>query len=142
MVDFIGLGGGWYSEMKKLGLPVMDVNVAKESWDKDKWDRLRDQLWCEYRDWLVTGSIVRDRALQQETIKPIIDNEYSSKRGAIKIESKLKTKKRLGAKEGASPNRADAMIITFAYGMATRRNKPVPSFSSRHQFNDATWMSA
>ncbi|KKL88886.1 hypothetical protein LCGC14_1920250, partial [marine sediment metagenome] len=88
-----------------------------------------------------------DEKLFNELIIPLIV-ELSSARGRIdsriKIESKEGIRKRLGAeRRGArksSPNRADALIITFDVGIELKRRKAFKRQSWRE--DNTTWMSA
>lgn len=109
MVDSIGLGAGVVDRLKELGLPARGVNVAESPSVKDKFLRLRDELWWSAREWLEGRecSIPDDDDLIGELTSP--KYEFTSA-GKIQIESKQDMKKR-GV---ASPNRADALIMTFA----------------------------
>ena len=112
-VDVIGIGAGVVDRLRELGLPVFGVNVAESASDDGKYNRLRDELWFRGRDWLAARDCAMhpdDNALVGELTTPrysILSN------GKIKAEGKDELKKR-GV---ASPNRADAWLLTFAYGM-------------------------
>lgn len=112
-VDVIGIGAGVVDRLKELGLPVRGINVAESSSVSDKYSRLRDELWFAGREWLEAKDckLADDQALIAEltTVKYSI---LSS--GKIKVESKDEMKKR-GV---ASPNRADAWLLTLAPGTA------------------------
>lgn len=115
-VDVIGIGAGVVDRLKELGLPVRGVNVAEASSVSDKYARLRDELWFKGREWLagLDVKLADDDALIAEltTLKyGILSN------GKIKVESKEDAKKR-GI---ASPNRADAWLMTFAGGQDKRQ---------------------
>jgi hypothetical protein len=71
--------------------------------------RLRDELWFQVREWFGTRAvrIPKDDPLIAELVVPKYKIESS---GKIKAESKDELKKR-GEK---SPNRADALCLTFA----------------------------
>lgn len=110
-VDVIGIGAGVVDRLKELGLPVRGINVAEAPSVKDAYSRMRDELWFAGRDWLagLDVALCEDDALIAEltTLKySILSN------GKIKVESKDEAKKR-GI---ASPNRADAWLMTFAGG--------------------------
>ena len=139
MVDSIGWGAGWYDAMRRKGLPVQPVNVAQKSHDQTKWFQKRDELWLKGAKYCEAGSLAGDRKLFRELIKPLIDQDFMGKTGKIKVESKEKMKKRL-KKEGASPNRADAFIITFDYGIELKRRKQ----PKRQPWNEenTTWQSS
>lgn len=109
MVDEIGLGAGVLDRLKELGLPARGVNVAESPAVKEKFLRLRDELWWSAREWLEARDckIPEDDDLIGELTSP--KYQFTSA-GKIQIESKLDMKKR-GV---ASPNKADAFIMTFA----------------------------
>lgn len=108
-VDVIGIGAGVVDRLKELGLPVVGVNVAESPSVTDKYERLRDELWFSGKEWLSRRDcrLIDDDALIGELTTPkyqILSN------GKIKVEAKKDMKKR-GV---ASPNKADAFLLTFA----------------------------
>lgn len=111
-VDVIGLGAGVVDRLRELGLPVRGINVGEApATDDRRYMRLRDELWFKTRDWFETRAVSMppDQALIAELCGPKYKIESS---GKIKVESKDDMKKR-GVK---SPNRADALCLTFAGG--------------------------
>jgi hypothetical protein len=110
LIDSIGIGSGVCDRLSELNLPVQGVNVAEAAKDNKKHANLRAELWCKYRDALNEGKlkIPDDNELigQSSSIK----YKFNSN-GAIQIEAKEDLKKR-GL---ASPDRADAVCLTFAY---------------------------
>ena len=109
LVDAIGLGAGVVDRLKEQGLPVRGINVAESSATKDKYMRLRDELWWASREWLQEKNcqLEDDSDLIGELTAPKYDFTSS---GKILVESKMDMKKR-GV---PSPNSADAWNLTFA----------------------------
>jgi len=110
LVDAIGVGSGVADRLKQMGLPVRGVNVSESPAVKEKYMRLRDELWFRLREWLETldCSLPDDPDLVSE----LTNVKYSFQpSGKIKVESKDEIKKRTG---GKSPDLADALIMTFA----------------------------
>lgn len=110
-VDVIGIGAGVVDRLKELGLPVRGVNVAESASVKDMYSRQRDELWFSGREWLenLDCMLADDDAL----IGELTTAKYQVlSTGKIKVEGKDEMKKR-GI---ASPNRADAFLLTFAGG--------------------------
>jgi hypothetical protein len=108
-VDVIGIGAGVVDRLEELGLPVRGINVAESASASIKYMRLRDELWFLGREWLEA----RDCRLadDDELIGELVTPKYKiESNGKIKVESKDDMKKR-GV---ASPNRADAWLLTFA----------------------------
>lgn len=111
-VDVIGIGAGVVDRLRELGLPVRGVNVGESpSSAPERFMRLRDELWWKVREWFESRAVTMppDNALKAELVAPKYKLESS---GKIKIESKDDMKKR-GLK---SPNKADALGLTFAGG--------------------------
>lgn len=108
-IDVIGLGAGVVDRAAELGLPVQAVNVAESPSVEDRYMRLRDELWFKGREWLAARDckLADDDALIAELTTPKYKIESS---GKIKVEGKDEMRKR-GV---ASPNRADAWLMTFA----------------------------
>lgn len=111
-VDVIGMGGGVVDRLRELGLPVRGINVGESPGiDRDRYMRLRDELWFEARKWFETRAVrmPADDKLAAELVGPKYKVESS---GKLKVESKDEMKKR-GLK---SPNKADAFCLTFGGG--------------------------
>lgn len=111
-VDAIGLGAGVADRLRELGLPSRGINVGESaSSAPERFMRLRDELWWKCRDWFETRAVTipPDDALTVELGAPKYKLESS---GKLKVESKDDMKKR-GVK---SPNKADALCLTFAGG--------------------------
>lgn len=125
-VDVIGIGAGVVDRLRELGLPVRGVNVGEAAASRpERYLRLRDDLWWMTREWFESRivTIPRDDALISELVGPKYKIESS---GKIKIESKDDMKKR-GLK---SPNKADALCLTFAGGdIKAEMRRPVASLN-------------
>ena len=109
LVDSIGLGAGVVDRLKEQGLPVRGINVAESSATKEKFMRLRDELWWKSREWLQE----KDCRLEDDAdlIGELTSPKYSfTSSGKVLVESKIEMKKR-GV---PSPNCADAWNLTFA----------------------------
>lgn len=78
---------------------------------------LRAHMWKQARDWFKAGGVIPEDPILYEELTSI----ETVPRGDMKIqlESKKEYKKRLGR----SPNRADALVISFAYPV--RRKNPL-----------------
>jgi hypothetical protein len=109
LVDSVGLGAGVVDRMKELNLPVRGVNVGESPSGKDKFNRLRDELWWKAREWFDSREvkIPEDERLiaQLSTLK----YRFTST-GKIVVEGKEDLMKR-GVE---SPDEADAFVLTMA----------------------------
>ena len=109
-VDSIGIGAGVAAQMREDHLPVIDVNVGERAAAKNRFNRLRDELWWDVREWFsdLRVSMPLDEALIFELAGITFDNNTQA--GRIKIESKPDMIKRLKF----SPDLAEAFMLTFA----------------------------
>ncbi|MCG7904396.1 MAG: terminase B [Candidatus Thiodiazotropha weberae] len=120
MVDSIGVGAGVVDRLKEQGLPARGVNVAERPSDHDKHLRLRDELWWKGREWFQGMDVVIPE--DKELIAELITLTYKlSSAGKTQVESKDDAKKR-GI---ASPNLADAFLLTFATSDNKSLRKPL-----------------
>lgn len=111
-VDAGGVGGGVVDILhdrgyKKIVRPVMFGSRAISA---DRYYNRRAEMWDELRRWLSAEQNVQlpaDEELAAELCAP--DKKYDS-RGRLYLEEKEKIKKRLGH----SPDKADALALTFA----------------------------
>ena len=108
-IDSIGIGAGLADRLKELDLPAVSVAVSESASLKEKFTRLRDELYWNCREWFEGRDvkIPQDDNLIQEICG--IRYKYLST-GKLKIESKDEMKRR-GQR---SPDVADAFVLTFA----------------------------
>lgn len=128
-IDEIGVGAGvtdWLYKHPGARKNVFGINVANESPDRRKYDRLRDYLWVQVKEKCMQGlfsfpdvtinfgDIVVN--LGQELANELSTPSYDfNNLGGIKVESK----KELKARGKASPNIADALCLTeYFHGTA------------------------
>lgn len=112
-IDVIGLGSGVFDRLEELGFPVIPVNVSESpALNPQKYNRLRDELWGNMRDWLESrrGKICDNE--EGDLVGQLTTPRYKvlDSTGKIRIETKDELKKR-GV---SSPNIADAHNMTFA----------------------------
>ncbi len=116
LVDVIGLGAGVVDRLTELGLPVTGVNVGEQPSSNKQYMRLRDELWFKGRDWFSSRDCYFPKE-DDKTVAELVNVTYDfHSNGRIIVESKKDMKKR-GV---ASPNRADAFLLTFATGLEKR----------------------
>lgn len=117
-IDVIGVGAGVSDWLEKHNMKnLFQINVANSSSNLEKYNRLRDELWCKVRDNCLLGKYsFPDTAVngEEETLGQQLASELSCVRykfnahGGYIIESK----KDLKARGVASPNIADALCLT------------------------------
>lgn len=108
LVDSIGLGAGVVDRLRELGLPAYGINVSESPPTGGNFTRLRDELYFHLRQWLESREtrLLKDDAFAME-LQGIRYGFTST--GKLKIESKDEMRKRVKA----SPDRTDALCLTF-----------------------------
>lgn len=114
-VDVIGLGAGVVDRLEELELPVTAVNVAEMAAMKDRYVRMRAELWHEGRLFFEKKDCWISDSISEELLERFIEEcsetafkDHSS--GKLDVESK----KDLKARGVDSPNLADAFLMTLA----------------------------
>lgn len=104
-----GFGTGIYSAGKQLGRRWRLVSFSEVSQDTQYLNK-RAEMWGLMKQWLKDGGAIPD---DQQMVDDLTGPEYIPNRldGKVQLEAKDDMKKR-GL---ASPNRADALALTFAY---------------------------
>lgn len=126
-----GYGTGIVSAGKTMRRNWMLVWFAGEATDKGCLNK-RSEMWKMARDWLREGgSIPKDPQLHEELISP---ETIARTDGKIQLESKKDMKSR-GL---SSPNRADALVLSFAYPV-TGKPKSKPK-TSNYSSGGQGWM--
>lgn len=131
-LDSAGIAGPIASRLRNLGHKnIMEVNFGGFSPDS-KCAFLRDHMWNQMNEWLLKGAIDSDPGLEADLAGPVL---VSDKLQRIKLESKELMKKRLkkAGKDGASPDDADALALTFAHPVAPQVKPKVSRVSAASQ---------
>jgi hypothetical protein len=102
-----GFGSGVIDSMIQAGYSPVEVHFSQESLSK-KYLNKRAEMWFSMAEWIKRGgAIPKDNTLAKELVSPM----YYFHNGKFKLEDKDQIKKRLGF----SPDRADALALTFAH---------------------------
>ena len=134
-IDSIGVGGGLADRLSELDLPAIGIAVSESPSLKDRFTRLRDELFWKAREWFEARDchIPNDEALISEVTA--VRYKYQST-GKLKIESKDEMKRR-GQR---SPDVADAFVLTFAQEGATAMGQ-ASRWNTRGTYKpDARWV--
>jgi len=111
-VDSIGVGAAVPGQMSGQGVAAVGVKTsykATQSCDVGEFNKLRDELWWLIREWLRTdpgAMLPPDELLLEELLTPT----YEVENGKIRIMKKKVMRELLKR----SPDRADALVLTFA----------------------------
>jgi len=119
-IDSIGIGAGVVDKLLSDGIDCRGVNVSEAPSIKGQHLNLRSELWEKCKSWFegLDVNIPNDEQLIAELCS--VRYSYSSS-GKIKVESKDEIRRRLG--NNASPDAADALILTFSH-YATKGSVP------------------
>ena len=121
-VDSIGIGSGVADALRKmLDCQIVDVNVSERPADVEEYMNQRSELWWRMREWFETRAVdmVDDDILAGE----LCSVEWGiTDKGKIRVETKKERKKRIGAADGGSPDRADALMMTFTHPEVSQMN--------------------
>jgi hypothetical protein len=118
-LDSAGIAGAVGTRLRTLGHKnVLEVNFGADS-PSNKCRYMRDFMWSEMKDWLLTGAIDKSSRLENDLTAPGLRDDTQQR---IWLESK----KDMKARDIASPDEGDALALTFAQKVQPVR-KTVPS---------------
>ena len=110
-----GAGAGVIDRLRQLGHSVIEVNFGGRASDQ-RYVNKRTEMWFEMAEAIRSGlSIPNDNALKLELATPFYKFDSQNR---LALESKDDIKKRMP--EGASPDIADALALTYAFPVAKR----------------------
>ena len=138
-VDAIGLGGPIADRCRRNGYEVRDVNVAERRATDDKFYNLRAELYWRLRE-----------MFEAQTISIPQDEELIFELSEIKIQEwepqvKIKSKKQMKSEGLESPNKADALMLSyFKRPQSLEKKTALDRYRRRFQDEQATttWMAA
>ena len=109
-LDEGGMGYGVYDILRDRGFGevVRGVNFGANAIDDEHYSNRRAEMWDSIREWLTqTVQLPNDDRLLDDLCA--VNKKYD-RRGRLQLETKEEVKKRLGR----SPDKADALALTFA----------------------------
>lgn len=107
VVDDDGVGGGVTDMVREAGVKVTGFKGGETALDPESFPNARSEGWFRGADELATCSLPNDEQLAADLVSPRYKLNSSGQRV---VEPKDETKKRLAR----SPDRADAVLLTFA----------------------------
>lgn len=126
-VDVTGLGAGVVDRLRQLKYAVIGVDFGGKPL-QGKFLNRRAEMWWEMADWLKGGGCIPDDAqLLSELPGPTY---FFTAKGQLQLESKDDMK----ARGLPSPNRADALALTFAAPVA-QRDVRFENRRAEHEYN-------
>ena len=111
-----GFGSGVVDSMLQAGLNPQEIHFSGKALDQAYLNK-RAEMWFKMADWIKRGGVLPDDPiLSRELTAP----EYTFVNGKFQLEPKDSIKERLGF----SPDRADALCLTFAMPDMPSRHSP------------------
>lgn len=131
-VDVAGVGSSAYDRLIHLGFEglVLPVDFGGRASDHARYHNKRAEIWVAMRDWLRTkpACLPSDATLRAELQSPRYEFRVVNKKTAFLLESKDSMK----ARGVPSPNRADALALTFSAPVAPAR-APLWDTNPKHE---------
>lgn len=131
-IDVGGLGAGVVDRLNELGYGhvITSVNFGSKSIMPEEYINMRSQMWGEMKKWLSSGlvEIPDDDLLQADLIAPTY--KYDSLQRIV-----LETKDSMRSRGLKSPDRADALALTFAYPVANTDDYVVKTINKIRKYN-------
>jgi len=111
-VDGSGMGAGVVDRLRQLNFQVVDVNFGNSSLDP-RFLNKRAESWWLMKEWIENGEceLPKDERLKEELT--CVEYDFTDK-GRIRLDRKSD----IVEQYGFSPDRADALALTFAYPIA------------------------
>lgn len=110
----MGYGTGIYSAGQEMGRKWRLVSFA-EAASSQEYANKRAEMWGEMKKWLQEGGSIDDKDLAEELTGP---EAFITRTGKLQLEAKQDMKRR-GI---SSPNKADALALTFAFPVRAGTN--------------------
>jgi hypothetical protein len=120
VMDEGGLGYGILDRLNEQRYKVKGVNFGWKAKNSIMWGNKRAEMWGAMKDWLKSASLPQDRQLKADLTGPLKKPNSS---GTVFLEGK----KEMRSRGLASPDAADALAVTFAYPVAHREAKELPT---------------
>lgn len=125
-----GYGAAVVDRLRELGVPrVVEVQFGGQARDKDRYRDKRSEMWGEMAAWLTHGSpsLPDDDDLQTDLVAPEHGHDSSGRMW-------LERKEDMAKRGVASPDKGDALALTFAEPVR-KQSRPAPK---QRQFRPAT----
>lgn len=108
-IDAVGVGAGVYDRLIELGYDVYAINGSERSFQPDRFLNLRSEIMWNLKSRFENANIKipEDDRLEHQLVN--LRQQSLSSRGQLRLENKEDMKARIGS----SPDRADALGLTF-----------------------------
>ncbi len=118
-LDSAGIAGSIGTRLRELGhTNLLEVNFGADSPSR-KYRYMRDFMWGQMKDWLLTGAIDKSPRLENDLTAPGLRDDLQQR---VWLESK----KEMKARDVPSPDEGDALALTFAQTVAAPAKPQAP----------------
>lgn len=122
-----GYGASWIDQLEVLNRRPISVGFAEEPEDKRYFNR-RAEMYFRMAEWVKAGGALPD---EPELVAELTQTTYTYKGDRLLLEPKESIK----AKIGRSPDKADALALTFAARVQRRNDLPANLRPHRQEEN-------
>ncbi len=113
-VDVGGMGAGVVDRCKQLGFDVIPIDFGSSPIEEARFLNRRTEMWWKMAEWVRAGGCIPDDSeLRADLVAPTYKFTSDNR---VQLEPKADIKKRLGR----SPDKGDALCLTFAMPVAHR----------------------
>lgn len=117
-VDVGAMGAGVIDRLRQLGHDVVEVGFGHKATDERHYTNKRSEMWGKMNEWLKSGGCIPDdNDLRDDLIGPQYGFDASER-------IQLERKKDMKARGLASPDKGDALALTFAEPINIDRLSP------------------
>ena len=131
--DTGGFGSSWIDQLKMLGQSPIPVHFASKAYQKDRYENRRAEMYFGLVEWIRSGGALPP---DEELVQDLTNTTYSLPRNSLILEPKAMVKAKQG---GRSPDKADALALTFAEPVMPVRLDPrgltTKPYEALHRFD-------
>lgn len=123
-VDGGAMGPGVIDRLRQLGYYVSEVNFGQSALNKDRYANIRAEMYFKTLEWLQQGGCIPDDPDLKQQLT-VTEYRFTSAGKII-----LQPKEEIKELTGRSPDKADALAMTFAYPVAPKIQSPQKMFAN------------
>jgi hypothetical protein len=129
VLDFAGLGVGVFDQLRERSVfPVFGFNSSNRARDAREYPNKRSEAWFDFRELLPYIDLDPDPQLLEDLVAPVFTVDSAGRRV---VEAKDKTRQRLSR----SPDRADAVLMAFAFNPTEAAEESTVPAQERQMFS-------
>ncbi len=116
-IDIGAMGAGVIDRLRQLNYDVVEVAFGSEATKSKEYYNKRSEMWAGLRDWLKAGGCT---PVDQELVDDLVGPEYGFD---FKDRIQLERKEHMKDRGLASPDKGDALALTFAYPVIKKSDR-------------------